>query len=154
HIVIERYCCLRGEIVRHGLKQPLGVRFIGMTRRYVRGPRHPYHSKNSCPFHYACCDLRNRMPHTLLRYLAEWDRWNPAIDLVLFLGTRPAFSWRSQYSGCSDKFGGSGNAVDHTVDRHSQDFSWSWSSLPVCCATVNRIAFSNRLKTVLRKWCI
>jgi len=35
-----------------GLKQSLGVRFIGTTSRYNRGSCHPYHSKNSCRFLY------------------------------------------------------------------------------------------------------
>ena len=40
--------------------------------------------KNSCPFLYGWCAHRNSIRHTLLRYLAEWDRWNHVTDLVLF----------------------------------------------------------------------
>jgi hypothetical protein len=61
HVIIERHCLLRAEIVRHGLKQPLGVRLIGLTNRYSRGSSHPNDGKNSSPFPYGSCDAPNLM---------------------------------------------------------------------------------------------
>src|SRR6516162_1365893 len=74
HIIIERYRLLSAHIVRHGLKQPLGVRLIGSTSRCTRGCCHPYHGNNSYPFVYGSYDASNSMLHAFLRYLARRDR--------------------------------------------------------------------------------
>src|SRR6516164_3848863 len=39
HIIIERYYLLSAEIVGHGLEQPLGVRLIGLSSRYLHHSR-------------------------------------------------------------------------------------------------------------------
>jgi hypothetical protein len=80
--------------------------------------------------------------------MAEWDRWNPVIDLVLFLA-RSGFLQEKPVLGVQRQIRGAGSAVDHIVDRHPKIFLVMVLPSGVLCNCKSHSIF----KTVLRKWC-